>query len=480
MPSSYTILPFRFEALPTGEVFLSNEVGEFLFLEREAFLNFVEHRLEQGQKSFSDLKGKFFLADTDLEPVVDVLATKYRTKKGFLENFTALHMVVPTLRCNSNCIYCQVSKKDQFAKDCDMNPQIARKVVDYIFKSPSQYIKIEFQGGEPLLNFDIVKRVIDYAEWKNVSARKNLEFVVCTNATLIEKEHLDFLKDYKVYISTSLDGPKDIHNFNRPLQTNNNSYDVLIEKIALCQAYLGPDSVSALMTVSRRSLEDLRSIIDEYVRQNLRMIFLRPLNPYGYAKKERDRIGYDIDDFVEKYCDAINYLIELNLGGTYISEGFATLILSRLLTPFPTGFVDLQSPAGVGICGVIYNYDGNVYVSDEARMLASVGDKRFLMGNVLDNSYEEMFDGKFLKDLIAKSCLESLPICARCAFQSYCGADPVRNYSEQGDIMGFRPASEICKRNKKIISFFLDLIKKNDPKINQVFWSWINRKPAVF
>ena len=130
------------------------------------------------------------------------------------------------------------------------------------------------------------------------------------------------------------------------------------------------------------------------------------------------------------------------------------MILSRILTPFSTGFVDLQSPAGAGICGVIYNYDGNVYVSDEARMLAAMGDKTFLMGNVLKDSYEEMFDGKFLHSLIDKACLESLPVCARCAFQVYCGADPVRNYSEQGDIVGNRPTSEACKKYKAVFSFF--------------------------
>ena len=155
------------------------------------------------------------------------------------------------------------------------------------------------------------------------------------------------------------------------------------------------------------------------------------------------------------------------------------MLLARILTPFSTGFVDMQSPAGVAISGVIYDYDGDVYVADEARMLASMGDKKFLMGNVNNNTYQELFNSEFLRLLIGNSCLEALPVCASCGYQSYCGADPVRNYSEQGDIVGNRPTSDTCKKNKEIIKHLLGLIRKNDDAINRVFWSWINRQPEL-
>ena len=139
----------------------------------------------------------------------------------------------------------------------------------------------------------------------------------------------------------------------------------------------------------------------------------------------------------------------------------------------------MQSPAGVGISGVIYNYNGNVYVSDEGRMLASIGDDKFLMGNVHTASYQEIFNSDFMHSLIGSSCLECLPACAECAYQSYCGADPVRNYSEQGDIIGTRSTSEACKRNKVIIRYILELIKRNNTDINNVFWSWLTNRPLV-
>ena len=74
----------------------------------------------------------------------------------------------------------------------------------------------------------------------------------------------------------------------------------------------------------------------------------------------------------------LNYIIELNKSGTNFIECYTTLFLSRILTPFSTGFVDLQSPSGAGISGVIYNYDGKIYPADEARMLSRMGDDYFV------------------------------------------------------------------------------------------------------
>jgi His-Xaa-Ser system radical SAM maturase HxsB len=320
-------------------------------------------------------------------------------------------------------------------------------------------------------------QIVEYAEWKNLFAKKHLEFVVCTNLTLVDEGILKYLKKHHIYISTSLDGPKELHNQNRPLQITDNSYDIVTDKIALCRNYLGSDGVSALMTTTRFSLRRLKDVVDEYRNQGFTEIFLRALNPYGFAKCEDNSIGYSMDDFVSQYLEALDYIIDVNLQGTYFMEAFAALLLTRMLSPFSTGFVDMQSPAGIGISGVVYDYDGNVYVSDEARMLASTGDYRFLMGNVHNNSYQELFNSEFMGSLIASACLESLPQCSECAFQSFCGADPVRNYSEQGDIIGHPSRSAICKRNRSVIHYLLGLIKRKDKRTDDVLWSWIARRP---
>ena len=68
-----------------------------------------------------------------------------------------------------------------------------------------QIIKIEFQGGEPLLNWPIIQDIVEYAEIVNRIAKRQLEFVICTNLTLITKEILEYCKRHNIAISTSLD-----------------------------------------------------------------------------------------------------------------------------------------------------------------------------------------------------------------------------------------------------------------------------------
>jgi His-Xaa-Ser system radical SAM maturase HxsB len=476
MENNYQILPFRFERFNDTEYFLTNEVGEFEFLSKNDFKKFVSQSLDKTSDTFLNLKSKQLLTDTNLDEVVNMLATKFRTKKSILNDFTSLHMVVPTLRCNSDCIYCQVSKKDLSDKGFDMSRETAKRIVKTIFESPSQTVKIEFQGGEPLTNFEMVQYIMEEAEWQNLFKKRHLEFVICTNLSLITPQMLKYLKKHKCFISTSLDGYRDLHNTNRPLQETTQTHECFEEKLKLTRAYLGEDSVSALMTTTCYSLGHFKEIVDEYVRLGFNSIFLRSLNPYGFAKRDKHKIAYPISDFIENYKEALDYIIELNLQGTFIVEGFAELLLTRILTPFATGFVDLQSPAGVGISGVIYDYNGNVYVSDEARMMAVTNNHYFKMGNVNENSYQEMFNSDFLHNVIAIACTECLPVCAECAYQPFCGADPVRNFSEQGDIVGHRPTSDSCRKNKAIIKYLLELLKKNDPKINNVFWSWITKQ----
>lgn len=472
---NYQILPHRFERIE-DEVFISNEVGEFLYLTSEEFSKFVEQKLISTDKAFKDLKSKQVIAENNINNIVDMLATKYRTKKHFLTEFTSLHMLVATLRCNSNCSYCQVSKKDLHDANFDMTKKTAKKVLDKIFESPSHSIKIEFQGGEPLLNFDIIKYIINRAEWINLLKKKNLSFVICTNLTLIDEKMLKWLKGHQVYISTSIDGTKELHNLNRPLNNIENSYDLVIEKINLCRTYLGHDSVSALMTTTSHTINSFKDIINKYIELGFNSIFLRSLNPYGFAKRDKHLLAYPMAHFIDSYKKGLDYILEINKQGVFFAEGYATILLTRILTPFSTGFVDLQSPAGIAIAGVIYDYDGDVYVSDEGRMLASVGDKKFKIGNVEENSYQEIFNSVDLHNLIGDSIAESLPQCATCAYLSYCGADPVRNYSEQGDVVGNRTNSDICYKNKNIIKHLLSLLHQNDADINRIFWSWITRK----
>ena len=156
------------------------------------------------------------------------------------------------------------------------------------------------------------------------------------------------------------------------------------------------------------------------------------------------------------------------------------MILTKALTPWPIGFVDLQSPSGSGMGVCVYNYDGDVYASDESRMLAEVGDTTFRMGNVLEDSYDDIFFGEVMQNLASVSCNEALAGCCDCVYRAYCGADPVRNHRTQHDLYGNRAeAGSFCHRNKPLIDHILNLSLEADQNLERIFWAWINQQDVT-
>jgi His-Xaa-Ser system radical SAM maturase HxsB len=340
-----------------------------------------------------------------------------------------------------------------------------------MFSSPSPVLTMEFQGGESLLAFDLIKRMVPYAKTKAKHLNKDLELVITTNLSQMSGEILSYCKQEQIKISTSLDGPASVHNANRP-RPGNDSHDLAIKNIRKCREMLGGENVAALMTTTQLSLQYPREIIDEYVRMDFHNIFLRPISPYGFALKTAHKTGYEMDEFLEFYKKGLNYIIELNRNGYELVEFYTAVLLRKILTPHGVGYVDLQSPAGAVFDVAVYNYDGDIYVSDESRMLAEMGDHSFRIGNVHTSTRSSLLKNDQFVGLLDAWCNEALPGCSDCALQTYCGADPIFHRATQGDSIGHRPTSGFCRRNKETIKHIIELLDKNDPHITALFWSW--------
>lgn len=462
----YYLLPFDFTEISGKEV-LVNELGDMIISPKGTVQKIVDRTLPKDDL-YKSLVSNFFISEQILPPLMEVYAERLREKKRFLESWTGLHIFVLTLRCNQNCVYCQASSQNEESKGCTMSKETMAKGVELMFRSPSDSITMEFQGGEPSLVPDIIEYGIQLAEGKNNEAKKDISYVLCTNSIHLTERMLDICKRYGVVISTSLDGPAFLHNSNRGKK---DSYEKVVAGIAKGREAVGPDKVSALMTTSVEGLNYPIEIVDEYVNLGFRAIFLRALNPYGLATHNDDWSEYT-NRFIEFYKTAFEHIIDLNKNGTYFVEEFAAIILRKMLTPYCTGFVDLQSPAGVINSVLIYNYDGGVYCSDESRMLAEFNDYTFRLGSVNDR-YEDLVFGKKAKEIANVWANEALAGCSDCALKQYCGADPVRNYSTQGDMYGNRASSLLCRKNKAIIGYLISLIIERHDEVMPIFRSWL-------
>ncbi|WP_422931600.1 His-Xaa-Ser system radical SAM maturase HxsB [Singulisphaera sp. PoT] len=461
----------RLVALDADRYVLTNFAGEYVVLPKETAAKFVRHELDVDSDAFQDLAARHFAMAGDSDVALDLLAVKYRTKQSLLANFTSLFMFVVSLRCDHSCPYCQVSRQSLDRQAYDMTPEAADRAIDFLFQSPAPAIKVEFQGGESLLNFPLISRVVEGVEARNRAEGRDIQFVIATNLSPITDEMLEYCREHGIFLSTSLDGPKALHNQNRP-RPGGDSHELAESGIHRAREFLGHDGVAALMTTTAASLAYPKEIVDEYVRLGFSSIFLRPLSPYGFAVKTGLVRKYTVDEWLAFYRTTLDYIIELNHRGVPFREEYSSLILRKMLTPYPAAYVDLQSPAGIGISGLIFNYDGDIYASDEARMLAETGDRRFRLGNLMTDSFDDVMLSDTLLDVLSGTMTEGMPMCVDCGFQPYCGSDPVYHHATQGDAVGFKPSSGFCRKNMGVMRHLIRLIE-DDGRAAAVLKAWI-------
>jgi len=410
------------------------------------------------------------LIDHESSSMARLTALKLRTKYMHGSNFTGLHMMVVTLRCNQSCPYCQVSRQSEDRATFDMPIAVADRALRHIFSSPNTNIKIEFQGGESLLNFDLIKHVVMSAKETNQNAEKNLNFIAATNMTHVPDDVIDFFGEHDIGFSTSIDGPADLHNVNRPYK-GHDAFDVVCSNIRKVQQRLGRSAVSALMTTTARSLSRGREIIDQYVELGFNGIFLRSMSPYGHAIRTRAYYEYSAEQWCDFYKDSMDYILELNRNGLRFVEIYTSLILDKMLNLRNTGFVNLQSPSGFGTMGVVYDFNGKVYGSDEGRMMAQMGDDQFLLGHV-NNDYASLFLGVKLTGIIDETIAQSCPQCSDCAYLPWCGSDPDYHWATQRDNVGHKALSGFCHKNMQIYAYILSIFQKGGENA-EILKSWM-------
>ncbi|MDH5824960.1 His-Xaa-Ser system radical SAM maturase HxsB [Luteimonas sp. RD2P54] len=478
----YRLLPMRFRRLPWDDdrVFVSSLAGDWLILDRSTFERVVRKQIAHDDPLLADLEARY-LVTTDLErSTLAPLLSQYRTRKSYLLDGPALHIFVVSLRCHHTCSYCQVSRQQTSATSFDLSDVASHHAVDRLFEWPSPSLTIEFQGGEPLLHFDRVRSITERIIARNRTENRSLRFVLASTLHDLTDEQLAFMKDHAFQLSTSLDGPEWLHNANRP-RPERDSYRRTVDGIERGRSTLGADAVSALTTLTRRSLEAPQAIVDEYKKQGFHSISLRPLSPYGFAARTRDRNGYRIAEFLKFYDTAIDHLLKVNQAGFVLEESYASLLLSQLLGPFSHGYVDLRSPTGAGLGAIVYDYDGRVYPSDEARMLAAMGDHGFALGMV-NEPIENWLSSPAMQRVMAAGVAEALPTCSDCAYVPLCGADPVDHYARQGDVIGHRPSSDFCQRQMGMFDLLLCKYELGSPQDRATLesWAFARQEPSAY
>ncbi len=457
---------------------VTNEAGDHLILRGEELDALLEGRFEGPTRE--DLARCGFLDDP---PGLVHTVRRLREKRRFLDTGPNLHIVVVTLRCDHRCVYCHASRAAMSSERVDMTEETGRLVVENVMSSTSPAVTIEFQGGEPLANFDRIRQIAELAVPLAAERRKTLDMSLVTSLTMMDEAKAAELLDRRIQICTSLDGPQDLHDRLRPRPAGSSHEKVVawIERLNAAYRERGLDPnlyhVDALVTVARPSLDRARDIVDEYVRLGLKTIHLRPLNPLGLARANEDKYGYSPEEFLRFYRQGLGYIVEKNLMGIELQEKMASVFLKKILEQGDPDFLDIRSPCGGGIGQLAYDFDGCVYTCDEGRMLARMGDPAFRVGKVGQSSYAEMIGSPATRVVCTASCLEGSAACLACAYRPYCGTCPVLNYSQQGDPFGVIPATERCQIHKGVLDEIFRLLAEGGDEVREVLQRWTLSRP---
>ncbi|WP_324822948.1 His-Xaa-Ser system radical SAM maturase HxsB [Sinanaerobacter sp. ZZT-01] len=457
---------FNFKKIGS-QYLITNDTGKYQFLSEEVFAAFLQEK-SLPEEIYHELKDNFFLYDEHEHVFSEKIKYYIRDNKNYLFSATSLHIFVLTNVCNMSCVYCQ-AKDDTKSVPHRMSKEVAEKSVDIALSSPSRYLGFEFQGGEPLTNFEVLKHIINYTEKRKKG--KNISYSLVTNLSLLTQEILDFLIEHHVNISTSLDGAKALHNKNRSFQNGGDTFDTVIEKIKKIQEE--NYEVGAIQTTTRASLGCAKEIIDIYVSCKQTSIFIRPLTRLGTADRAWDKVGYTAEEFLAFYEECLRYIIRLNQEGTDICERHAVIFLKKILDGFSENYMELRSPCGAAIGQMAYFYDGSVFTCDEGRMLYEMGNPAFQLGSVFEHTYDDLIQSPTCKTVCVASLLEGQLNCCDCVYQPYCGTCPVINLAQENDLFFKSAQSFRCKVYGGMLDCIFSILQENKPEERKVFYKWL-------
>ena len=377
----------------------------------------------------------------------------------------SLHIINLTNMCNYRCWYCHAGVSQGKEK---MSLETAAKVVKWIIENSGNTCTIEFQGGEPLLNWPVLQFITEQARLLN-KANKDLQIVIVSNTSLLDDEKLKWIIDNDVRLCTSLDGPPDVHNANRQRIGGGATYDTTVANIQRVnktyQEHHKPYQVGALATITKNSLQSPKEIVDTYAALGMPVIYLRGLHNLGDAIKNWQTLEYSADEFVIFWKQALEHIISLNKKGVRIMEQGTLNILKKILAFQDPLYIEFMSPTGCGRGTLLYNFDGGIYSSDEGRMIA---DDIFKIGTV-DEPPEDVLGNDNLVNTWAATFMDLYAY--HSPFRPWLGTHPVLNYQTFGNMIPRITETFWFKVHEQQCTFVFE--KLSDPSWAEIFKNWV-------
>ena len=451
---------FKYRKL-NNQLLLSNEVGDFNFFRSDVIKRFFDSQLDEDEKK--DFKDLSILIDDDEQWKYYSLARRVQSKYGPRQREITYLNLIPTLRCNLSCSYCQVSRAPEKAKGFDWTQETLERYEDFLSNSKVDHLKIEFQGGEPTLRLDLIEDIIQITKKYSNSC----EFVICSNMVELDQKLIDLVENENFTISTSIDGSLSTMTENRTFE--NNTSQKIFDNFQYILDKFGPEKIAALPTITEAQINNPSELIDTYSSLGFQSIFLRPVNYMGFARKQHKDASHAIRQWNDYYLKSLDLIKEKNRHH-YFEEFYLAMLVREIFSNATRSFVDYRSPSRFLNNYLVIDFDEKIYPSDEARMLSRTRHIDLAMGSLQDGIDEDK-----AKEINQWAENQTNPDCMHCVYQPYCGIDIVDDMSRYQRFDMLKSKTWFCNRQIFLFDFIFDKVQRQDKEWLDIFLKWISR-----
>lgn len=373
--------------------------------------------LEEIKECVDDLKelerqGKLFSADK-FRPDVDKLAKRSTVVKAL-----CLHVAHT---CNLDCEYCFASQGKYHGERALMSFEVGKRALDFLVENSGDRhnLEVDFFGGEPLMNWQVVKDLVAYARSIEKQHDKCFRFTLTTNGMLVDDEVIEFSNREMDNVVMSLDGRKEINDHFRKTAGGVGSFDIIVPKFVKFAKARGEKDYYIRGTFTHNNpdfMKDIEVMLDlGFDRLSMEPVVCPPDSPYALTEEDKKIVCRQYELLAEKMIERrragtpfvfYHYMLDLEHG---------PCIYKRL------------SGCGSGTEYMAVTPTGELYPCHQF-----VGDKDYLMGDVFNGVTNTAVRDKF------KWCnVYSKPECADCWARLYCsGGCAANSYHATGDING--------------------------------------------
>ena len=334
--------------------------------------------------------------------------------------------------CNLRCEYCFAAKGDFGCGRKLMPLEVGKKAIDFLIEHSAgrRNLEMDFFGGEPLMNWDVVKELVLYAREQEKLHDKNFRFTITTNGLLLTDDKIDFINKEMSNCVLSLDGRKEVNDRLRVRVDGTGCYDQIVPKYQKLVAQRGDKDYYARGTFTRYNLDFTKDVL-HMADLGFDQVSVEPVvsdEKLDYSIKEQD-----LPRVFEEYETLANSILQRRKEG----KGFNFFHFMIDLNQGPCAIKRLRG-CGCGNEYVAVTPEGDIYPCHQF-----VGDEQWKMGSVLDGSFNLP-----MKERFAKANVYSKTDCKNCWAKFYCsGGCNANNWQYEGDILHSHGIS--CELEKK-------------------------------